>query len=111
MSFSERLAELRNEKGLSQDAISAELGVSKNSIYYYENEKRVPDANTVIKFARFFDVTTDYLLGLEDVRTHDNSSLIELLNDREARLCRYREQLCRIHMEIGDVLNANQTQS
>jgi transcriptional regulator with XRE-family HTH domain len=111
MAFSERLVELRSEKGLSQAELSNELGVSKNSIYYYENEKRVPDANTVIKFARFFNVTTDYLLGLEDVRTHDKSMLIEMLNDREARLYRYSEQLCRIYMEIGDVLNANTTQS
>lgn len=111
MTFSERLVELRNEKGLSQAELSNELGVSKNSIYNYENEKHVPDANTVIKFARFFNVTTDYLLGLEDVRTHDKSMLIEMLNDREARLYRYSEQLCRIYMEIGDVLNANTTQS
>lgn len=109
MTFGERLTELRNEKGLSQDAISTELGVSKNSIYYYENEKRVPDANTVIKFARFFGVTTDYLLGLDDVRTHDDTILIEWLNDQDAQICRYREQLCRIYTEIGDVLNANQT--
>ena len=109
MSFSERLVELRNEKGLSQSELSNELGVSKNSIYYYENEKRVPDANTVIKFARFFNVTSDYLLGLEDARAHDDSNLIEMLNDREAWLCYYREQLCRIYTEMGDVLNANNT--
>lgn len=77
--FAERLTELRNEKGMSQDAISTELGVSKNSIYYYENEKRVPDANTVIKFARFFNVTSDYLLGLEDSRTHDGQAVFEKL--------------------------------
>lgn len=35
--------------------------------------------------------------------------LVELRNDREARLCCYREQLCRIYIEIGDVLNANNT--
>lgn len=76
MAFSDRLVKLRSEKGLSQAELSNELGVSKNSIYYYENEKRVPDANTVIKFARFFNVTSDYLLGLDDVRRHNDLEII-----------------------------------
>lgn len=109
MTFGERLTELRNEKGLSQDAISTELGVSKNSIYYYENEKRVPDANTIIKFARFFDVTTDYLLGLDNVRTHDETILQALLADSDNCLREFSKLLHDVYNMIGDVLNANQT--
>ena len=109
MTFGERLTELRNEKGLSQDAISTELGVSKNSIYYYENEKRVPDANTIIKFARFFDVTADYLLGLDDVRTHDETILQTLLADNDNCLREFSKLLHDVYNMIGDVLNANQT--
>lgn len=111
MAIANRLMQLREEQKLTQAELANKVGISKNSIYYYENEKRVPDANTVIKFARFFGVTTDYLLGLDDVRTHDDMILIEWLNDQEAQICRYRKQLCRIYKEIGDVLNANQTQS
>lgn len=105
--FAERLTELRNERGLSQDALSAELGVSKNSIYHYENEKRVPDAYTVIRLARYFGVTTDYLLGLDDMRTHVDTKVRALLEDKEVRIQRYRALLCDLYDAAGGLLNAD----
>ena len=109
MTFGERLTQLRQEKHATQSTVSKANGVAQPTYALYERNEREPNFGMLIRLAKFFGVTTDYLLGLEDVRTHDNSILNELLNDREARLCRYREQLCRIYMEIGDVLNANNT--
>jgi len=111
MSFSERLVELRNERGLRQKDVADSLAIAQPTYALYESGERKPSVSILIRMAYYFGVTTDYLLGLEDVRTHDKSMLIEMLNDREARLYRYSEQLCRIYMEIGDVLNANTTQS
>ena len=108
MTIHERLRALRTEAKLSQRQCAEQLGAELHNYNKWENGV-TPPLEMICRIAKHYAVTTDYLLGLEDVRTHDNSSLIELLNDREARLCRYREQLCRIHMEIGDVLNANQT--
>jgi len=62
--FSERLKDLRLEKELSQRQLSRETGVSQNAIAHWENEKRVPNANAVIKLADYFNVTTDYILGI-----------------------------------------------
>ncbi|NCA92050.1 XRE family transcriptional regulator [bacterium] len=64
--FAERLKELRLEKGLSQRELASKTGISQNAIAFWENEKRVPNANAVATLAIFFGVTTDYILGLEN---------------------------------------------
>ena len=64
--FIERLKELRKEKGLSQAQLAAETGLTQSSIAYWETGKRNPTAQAVIILARYFGVTTDYLLGEKD---------------------------------------------
>ena len=64
--ISERLKELRLEKELSQTQLSKATEISQVAINYWENEKRVPNSNAVIILAKFFGVSTDYLLGVED---------------------------------------------
>ena len=64
--FAEKLKELRTEKELSQRDLAKETGLSQNAIAFWENKKRVPNANAVAALAKYFDVTTDYILGLED---------------------------------------------
>ncbi len=63
--FQERLKELRNEKELSQTALAKELKVSQRSISSWETGFRQPDYETLRLIAEFFEVTTDYLLGIE----------------------------------------------
>ena len=64
--FSKRLKELRSEKGISQEKLAKETGFTQSAIFYWENAKRVPNANVVIALAKYFGVTTDYILGVED---------------------------------------------
>ncbi len=64
--FSERLKELRTEKGLSLTQLSELTGISHTALVYWENDRRVPNANAVKVLAKFFEVTADYLLGLQD---------------------------------------------
>ena len=59
-----RLKELREERGLSQGELGKMFGLSVSTISMYENGKREPGFDTVVKFANFFGVSTDYLLGL-----------------------------------------------
>lgn len=66
MIFSERLRELRTEKGITQDALATFTGLSHGCIAMLETNKRAPTGSTVVTLAEFFEVTTDYLLGLED---------------------------------------------
>ena len=64
--FAERLKELRTAEHLSQKALATKINVSPSAIKQWENEKRVPNAEAVVTLAKFFGVSTDYLLGLND---------------------------------------------
>ena len=64
--FRIRLKELREQKGLSQDAFSKDIGVSQSTVGNWESGTRQPKMDVLEKIARYFDVSTDYLLGRSD---------------------------------------------
>lgn len=63
------LKNLRIEKGLSLKELGYTIGVAESTISLYENNKRQPDFETLIRIADFFGVTIDYLLGRTDEPT------------------------------------------
>ena len=64
--FSEKLKELRKDFQLLQKQVASDLGVSQVCVAKWETGNREPDFDMLIKIAKYFKVTTDYLLGLED---------------------------------------------
>lgn len=64
-----RLKELREVKGLTQLQLAESLDIGRVSVSNYENGDRTPDADLIIMFADFFDVTTDYLLGRSEFKS------------------------------------------
>lgn len=56
-------------KNITQQTLADELGVSRQSVSYYCNGQSSPDWETIAKIARYFGVSSDYLLGLTDVPT------------------------------------------
>lgn len=62
MTFGEKLHRLRREKGMSQEALAAELGVSRQAVSRWELGEVVPDTANVLGVSRIFGVSTDYLL-------------------------------------------------
>ena len=66
MAFSDISKALRKEKGVSQIQLAEALQVSKACISMIEIGKNEPTANTLVRYADFFEVSTDYLLGRED---------------------------------------------
>jgi transcriptional regulator with XRE-family HTH domain len=62
MTFGEKLHRLRRERGLSQEALAAELGVSRQAVSRWELGEVVPDTANVLAVSRIFGVSTDYLL-------------------------------------------------
>ena len=64
--FSERLRELRQERGLGQIQLAKELDVGKSVFSLWELGKCEPTLSKLIAMARFFGVSIDYLAGLED---------------------------------------------
>ncbi len=65
-SFANKIRELRVEKKLTQKQIAGKLGISETGYAGYEQGYREPDFSTLIKICRFFEVSSDYLLGLEE---------------------------------------------
>ena len=57
------LREIRKEKGITMKELGKIFGVSEVAISNYEMGKREPDIQTIVKFANYFDVSVDYLLG------------------------------------------------
>ena len=61
-----KIADLRKKKGLNQKEFGKLIGAAQNTVCNWENGKREPDNDTLIKIADFFGVTTDYLLGTKE---------------------------------------------
>ena len=61
-----RLKQLRKEKKLSQLRLAIDLDMNQNTISRYENMEREADYITLIRFADYFNVSLDYLLGRSD---------------------------------------------
>ena len=73
--FGKKLKELRKQAGLTQKQLGDKIKVTKSVISYYELQERYPSPEILIKLAKTFHVTTDYLLGLENKQTLDISGL------------------------------------
>jgi transcriptional regulator with XRE-family HTH domain len=63
-----KIKELRVERNISQKDLATAVGMGTTAINNYENGHRVPDAETVSRFADFFNVTADYILGRSKYR-------------------------------------------
>ena len=61
-----RLKQLRKEKKISQLKLAFDLNMSQNTISRYETGEREADYACLIKFADYFNVSLDYLLGRTD---------------------------------------------
>lgn len=64
--FGQKIRDLRLENGLRQLDLSLIMGVSKTTICQWETSKQEPCLEDVVRLARYFQVSTDYLLDLED---------------------------------------------
>ncbi len=73
--FGDRLRILRKEKRMTQEELAKKFNTGKASISNYENNLRLPDANTISGYADFFGVSVDYILGRTDIRSLEDSRI------------------------------------
>ncbi len=64
--FHQRLKELRTERNLSQKQLAAIIGTNNSSICDWERGRTEPGIEMIVRLSRYFEVSSDYLLGLED---------------------------------------------
>ncbi len=67
-----RLKSLRQEKGLLQKQVAAELGITESGYGFYEQGKRTPDSEMLKKIAAIYNVSADFLLGLNTPLTQEH---------------------------------------
>ena len=63
--LSSRLQQLRLSRGCSKTALAKAVGVSRRTVYAWEHDK-CPEIPHLIQLAQFYQVSTDYLLGLTE---------------------------------------------
>ncbi len=90
--LNQRIRELRLAKNMSQVQLAEIIGVTKQSVSNWENDNILPSVDMVIKLASVFDVSSDYLLGLDNSRSVDVSDLS-------------LEEIAHIQLIIDDIKN------
>ena len=79
LSIQERLKDLRVERGLTLEQLAEQTHLSKSALGSYEAEDFKDISHyALIKLAKFYGVTTDYLLGLSQTKNHSNADLADL---------------------------------
>lgn len=66
--FAKRLKELRDKEGLTIYQVSKETHLSIAAIGNYENDENQPTASSILKLCKLLKCSSDYLIGLRDVR-------------------------------------------
>ena len=82
--FSERLIQLKQDRGLLQKDIAAGAGISLRAYQHYEKGEKEPALGNIIKLCQFFNISADYLLCLdarEPAQPHADFAADELLKE------------------------------
>lgn len=75
-SFSNRLIALRKERDLTQAELAKQVHLQRSTLSGYETEGKEPTYETLCTLAEYFNVTTDYLLGVSSARTHNDAVFV-----------------------------------
>ena len=98
LTIQERLKDLRVERSLTLEQLSAETGISKSALGKYEaDDFKDISPFSMVELAKFYGVSTDYLLGLTEQKNHPNTELDALHLGDDAievlRTCKFNHRL------------------
>ena len=77
VNMGQKMKRLRKENGFTQKQIAERIGLAVSAVSSYESGARYPSYEVLIKLARIYHVSADYLLGMTDERKVDISGLEE----------------------------------
>ena len=75
MNFGEKLKKLRTSQKMTQQQLADRIGVAKSVVSYYESGDRYPSYDVLVKIARIFHTSTDYLLDVSKDHVIDVTGL------------------------------------
>lgn len=101
--FSDKIRELRKQKGISQAVVAEYLGITKQAYSLYETGKREPDFDSLLKLAEYFGTDTDSLLyGSNTTAVPDSRLKFALFGDTEIDddVLDDVKRLAKLHLEL-----------
>lgn len=101
--FSDKIRELRKQKGVSQAVVAEYLGITKQAYSLYETGKREPDFDSLLKLANYFGTDTDSLLSDDSaIKVSDNRLKFALFGDAEIddEVLDDVKRLAKLHLEL-----------
>ena len=88
--IAEKLVEFRTSKGVTQEDVAQSLSISNRTVSKWETGASMPDLPMIVELAKYFEITTDALLGLSETKKRNTKeevcSLFEGLDRRESVL-------------------------
>lgn len=119
--FGEILAELRQDRGMTQEDLAVQLHMAKSSISNYETGKRRAHTELIYNVSKVFHVSADYLLGLSDYREpfsitwrkySDGKTVGDVLEQMLSLDCERRHLLCMLldDLQLG-AMGAEESES
>jgi len=106
--FAKRLRELIESTGVSQAELANSVGVTRQAINSYTLGNTVPNSDVLTDIAKYFDVSSDYLLGLIDIKSNDitvKSICEEIgLSDKSVNLLIYLNRIKKLEKEARTLL-------
>ena len=93
MSFSDRIRQLRKENGLTQIELAKDINISDSTIKRYEIGPAEPTMTAIITLANYFNVSTDFLLGLSDIRDPGIVQKTDAVIERDQLVTQYEDSI------------------
>lgn len=90
MTIGDRLRELRENLGFMQITVSKKIGISNKVLSNYENNISTPDLQTLILICNFYNISANYLLGLE---IKENQKETPTTTEDETKVLNYYNRL------------------
>ena len=107
MKFSEIIKDLRAESGLSQMELSKRINISAAAIGFLELGKHEPNSATIVAYSKYFNVSADFLLGLEgdDFNVH-SPTIVPLSDEYTKEERKFIENLRKLTPGMRDILRS-----
>ncbi|MDE7094773.1 MAG: helix-turn-helix domain-containing protein, partial [Oscillospiraceae bacterium] len=83
--FQDRIKLLRESHGLTKKEIAKAIEISERAYITYEYGQREPSMETIIKLAKYYNVTTDYLLDQETIQPLDQFENLKFTKEMEKK--------------------------
>ena len=100
ITLNERIRDLREERGLKQNEFG-DINISASTMSEYEKDGKNIPSNVIVTLAEFFGVSTDYLLGLTNIRNPKNNSLKDIhFSDEALTILRQKDVNTRLLSEM-----------